>query len=75
MTELEEFREKARRLLFDCQLNVFPVVFEMYVRTFGIKVDREHAMGRIISIIRSSEDHRTAYELVCHYLDDLENVV
>jgi hypothetical protein len=71
MTE-QEFKEKARRLLFNSHLNVFPTVFEMYTRTFKLEVDLDEAMGQVISIVRTSADTATAYDLVCHYLDSLE---
>lgn len=71
MTE-DEFKEKARKHLFNCELREFPVAFEMYVRSFGLKVDIDKEMGQIISIIRASKDKDTAYTLVCHHLDSLE---
>lgn len=71
MTEVE-FKERARKHLFNSSLNIAPVVFEMYVRSFKLKVDVDKSMGEIISIIRSSKDADTAYQLVCHYLDSLE---
>lgn len=67
------FKEKARRHVFNCHLNVFPVVFEMYVRSFNLSVDLDESMASIVSIIRTSADADTAYELVCHYLDSLED--
>lgn len=71
MTE-DEFKEKARRHLFYSQLREFPVVFEMYVRSFKLEVDLDETMGEIVSIIRTSEDAEVAYTMVCHFLDDLE---
>lgn len=71
MTE-EDFKEKARRHVFNCHLKVFPVVFEMYARSFNLQINLDEAMAKIINIIRTSEDANTAYELVCHYLDTLE---
>lgn len=68
----EEFKEKTRRLVFNCDLRDFPVIYEMYVRTFGLDVDLDVTMGEIISIIRTSENAPTAYTMVCHYLDSLE---
>jgi hypothetical protein len=69
----KEFEEKARRHLFNSHLNVFPTVFEMYLRSF-IKgyVDIESSMSDILNIIRTSADQKTAYELMCHYLDSLK---
>jgi hypothetical protein len=71
MTE-QEFKEKTRRHLFNCHLNVFPTVFEMYVRSFNLEIDVDASMADIVNIIRTSADQKTAYELVCHYLDSLE---
>lgn len=68
----QEFKEKTRRLLFNTELRNFPVVFEMYTRSFKLDVNADDAMGKIISIIRTSPDADTAYNLVCHYLDTLE---
>lgn len=69
---MAEFKEKTRRLLFQSHLRDFPVVFEMYVRTFNLDVDLDKSMGEIISIIRTSADAETAYTMVCHYLDGIE---
>lgn len=68
-----EFKEKTRRFLFNSHLKDFPVVFEMYIRSFGLEVaDVDEASSQIVSIVRTSEDAPTAYELVCHFLDSLE---
>jgi hypothetical protein len=71
MTE-NEFKEKARKHLFNCSLNVAPVVFEMYVRSFKLSIDVDKSMGELITIIRQSKDTQTAFTLMCHYLDSLE---
>lgn len=68
----QEFKEKTRRLLFDTQLNRFPVVFEMYVRSFKLEVDVDDAMTKIVALIRTSATPYVAYDLLCHYLDSLE---
>lgn len=67
-----QFKEKCRKLIFNSDLRVFPVVFEMYVRTFDLRVNLDETMARIVSIIRTSQDASTAYELMSHFLDDLE---
>lgn len=67
-----DFKEKARKLLFNTELRNFPTMFEMYVRTFALTVDIDACMAEIISIIRTSEDVEVAYAMVCHYLDGLE---
>ena len=72
MTETE-FKEKARRLIFDSELRNFPVVFELYARSFKLDTDRDEAMAKVLSIIRTSADFQVAYTMVCHYLDSLEN--
>lgn len=72
MTAENEFKEKCRKLLFNSGLKQFPTLFEMYLRTFGLNVDLEQSMADIVAIIRSSIDADTAYTLVCHYLDELE---
>lgn len=68
----DEFKEKARKLIFNSNLRDFPVVFEMYVRSFGLHIDLDASMGEIVAIIRTSQDADTAYAMVCHYLDSLE---
>jgi hypothetical protein len=67
-----EFKEKARRLLFNSGLKDSPVVFEMYLRSFGLKVDPDKELGQILAIIRASADANTAFTMVCHHLDSLE---
>lgn len=71
MTEAE-FKEKARRHIYNCDLRAFPVAFEMYVRAFNLEVNLDESMAQIVSIIRTSQDSATAFELVCYYLDTLE---
>jgi hypothetical protein len=68
----DEFKEKARKLLFNSQLRDFPVVFEMYTRSFGLTVDLDETMAQILAIVRTSKDASTAYEMVSHFLDGLE---
>jgi hypothetical protein len=68
-----EFKEKARRLLFNSNLKDFPIVFEMYVLSLGLSnINLDMCMGEILTIIRTSTDSGTAYTMVCHYLDELE---
>ena len=67
-----EFKEKSRRLMFNSGLKNFPLIFEMYVRSFGLSVDFDSSMNEILDIIRTSRDAETAYTMVCHYLDGLE---
>lgn len=74
MTATPEFKEKARRLMFNAQLKNFSTHFEMYTLAFGVSCDLDAAMADIISIIRTSEDSETAYTMVCHYLDSLEGL-
>lgn len=67
-----DFKEKARRHLFNSSLREFPVVFEMYTRSFDLVVDLDASMSEIITIVRTSEDASAAYAEVCRYLDSLE---
>lgn len=69
---MREFKEKARRHLFQCSLREFPVVFELYVRAFNLTVDLDEVMGDIVAIIRTSENAKTAYTMVSHHLDAIE---
>jgi len=69
----DEFKEKARRLIFKSDLRDFPVIFELYVRTFDLPIKLDEDMGNIIHIIRTSENAEVAYTMVCHYLDGLES--
>jgi hypothetical protein len=70
---MDELKEKARRLIYKSDLRDFPVIFEMYVRAFNLVVDLDTAMSQIVSIIRTSENADTAYTMVSHYLDSIEN--
>lgn len=72
---MDDFKERARRLVFNSDLRDFPVIFEMYVMTFGLQLDIDKAMGDIITIIRNSNDAGTAYSKVCVFLDAAETRV
>lgn len=71
-TPTPDFKERARELMFNSHLKDFPVVFELYVRAYFLNVDLDESMATIISIIRTSKDSSTAFELVNHHLDTME---
>lgn len=67
-----ELRLKARKHLFNCTLRDFPVVLEMYMRSFNTVGSFDDVHMHIIHIIRTSANPETAFAVVGEYLDGID---